>query len=63
MKKADCTNEEIIHIGDSLLSDVLGAQRAGIANVWLNRKASSGLEVVQPENEIKTLTELLDLMI
>ncbi|MHA1442734.1 MAG: HAD family hydrolase [Candidatus Heimdallarchaeota archaeon] len=60
MEKANCTNEEIIHIGDSLLSDVLGAQRAGIASFWLNRKFSPGIEVVHPDNEIASLTELLE---
>ncbi|MHA1126905.1 MAG: HAD family hydrolase [Candidatus Heimdallarchaeota archaeon] len=62
MEKVDCTKEEIIHIGDNVITDVLGPQRAGIANVWLNRKANPGLEVVSPENEITTLTELLDIL-
>jgi putative hydrolase of the HAD superfamily len=63
LEKVGCTKEEIVHIGDSLISDVLGAQKAGIANIWLNRKASSGLEIVNPEIEISTLSELLEILI
>lgn len=63
MEKIGCTAEEIIHIGDSLISDILGAQRAGITNVWLNRNHNPGLEVVNPENEITSLTELLEILL
>ena len=30
--------EEVVHIGDSFSSDVLGAYNAGIDGIWINRK-------------------------
>jgi 2-haloacid dehalogenase len=30
--------EEVIHVGDSLTADVAGAQAAGIAAIWVNRR-------------------------
>ena len=30
--------EEVVHVGDSLTADVAGAQAAGIAAVWVNRR-------------------------
>ncbi|MHA1556170.1 MAG: HAD family hydrolase [Candidatus Heimdallarchaeota archaeon] len=62
MEKAGCTTDEIVHIGDCLISDVLGAQRTGIDNFWLNRGSKPGLEVVNPENTIYSLTELIDIL-
>lgn len=46
--------DEVIHIGDSLSSDVKGAARAGIRALWLNR---SGRE--SPEG-VKSVRSLLD---
>lgn len=37
MKKLAISNDEIIHIGDSLVSDVLGAKRANIKAIHLNK--------------------------
>lgn len=30
--------EEVLHIGDSLISDIDGAKKIGINTCWLNRK-------------------------
>ncbi|WP_325168656.1 HAD family hydrolase [Paenibacillus sp. S28] len=34
---------EVIHIGDSILSDVCGAQNVGIKTIWLNRPNEKSL--------------------
>ena len=36
-ERAGCDTAEIMHIGDNLLTDVAGANRAGAISVWLNR--------------------------
>jgi putative hydrolase of the HAD superfamily len=66
---ADCRPEQAIHIGDSLLHDIIGAQKVGIRGVWLNRKAVQQADLsgpvreqlasTIPEYEIRALTELL----
>ena len=40
LKKARIAPEEALHVGDSLEDDVLGAQRAGIHAVFLDRKGN-----------------------
>jgi putative hydrolase of the HAD superfamily len=53
--------EEVIMVGDNLMTDILGAKRAGIRNVWINRNGYKPEEVI-PDYELKELTELLDLL-
>lgn len=38
LEKLDCQAHEVLHIGDSLSSDIKGAQALGIDTVWVNRK-------------------------
>lgn len=40
LKQAQVAPEEALHVGDSLEDDILGAQRAGIFAVFLDRKQS-----------------------
>ncbi|WP_175989419.1 HAD family hydrolase [Bacillus sp. Marseille-Q1617] len=53
--------EDVMMVGDNLMTDIQGAQRAGIKNVWINRYDRKPSEVI-PDYEIKELTELLDLI-
>ncbi|WP_416829328.1 HAD family hydrolase [Ectobacillus polymachus] len=49
--------DEAIMVGDNLMTDILGASRAGIKSVWVNRHNKERNEVV-PTYEIKHLSEL-----
>lgn len=49
--------DEVIHIGDSLSSDVKGAARAGIRALWLNR---SGRDVPESVESIGSLLDVLN---
>lgn len=53
LKKSGLNADEVIHIGDSLSSDVKGANSLGIRALWLNR---FGKEI--PEG-VKSITSLL----
>ena len=44
--------EEVIHIGDSVSSDVQGAAKAGIRALWLNRFGKSAPEGVESISEL-----------
>jgi 2-haloalkanoic acid dehalogenase type II len=51
--------ENAWHVGDSLRTDVAGAQRAGLTSVWLNRRGIRREEgEPQPDFEIGSLREL-----
>ena len=56
--RAGCQPEELMHVGDSLESDVQGARGVGAVSVWLNRdQTPRGTDVI-PDFEIRSLTEL-----
>jgi putative hydrolase of the HAD superfamily len=51
-------NDEAIMIGNSLDSDIIGAQEAGIKTVWLNRDNEENQSEIKPDYEIRSLSEL-----
>ncbi len=55
MKAAGCSAGEMIHIGDSLETDVSGALNAGIEPIWFNANAQENALGV---TEVRSLTEL-----
>ncbi|MEH6942502.1 HAD family hydrolase [Bacillus sp. JJ722] len=55
------TKDEAIMVGDNLMTDVLGASRAGMKSVWINRHDKERNEVV-PTYEIKHLEELFSIL-
>ncbi|CEP68081.1 HAD hydrolase, subfamily IA [Moorella glycerini] len=58
-----CNPEEIIHIGDSFIADVVGAKGFGATAVWLNRKrAKLQNQPVQPDYIVECLEEVLDII-
>lgn len=52
----------VAHVGDNLRSDVLGANNSGIRSVWLNRDGAANDTGIAPDLEIRSLTELLDIL-
>ena len=50
--------ERWVHVGDSVESDVLGAQRFGLRAVWLNRRGLDLPEDVHPDAELRSLEAL-----
>ncbi|RST72050.1 HAD family hydrolase [Siminovitchia acidinfaciens] len=53
--------DEAIMVGDNLNTDILGANRAGIKSVWINREQKERNEVV-PSYEIQQLTDLYEVL-
>lgn len=62
LARYDLSRHDVIHIGDSLTSDVQGAQNAGIQAVWLNRKGKTKPLHIHPEYVCRDLTEVLKLL-
>ena len=60
--RAGCRPFELMHIGDSLESDVAGANRIGAVSVWLNRDARENNTGIVPDYEIRSLNELVDIV-
>jgi len=60
MDKIDFHNKrELLIIGDSLNSDILGGNLSGIDTCWLNPKGNINKTDIKPDYEIKDLMELV----
>ncbi len=59
--RAGCSGHEMVHVGDSLEEDALGASAAGIRSVWINRDQRSEARG-EADWEISSLTELTDIL-
>ncbi|MFE8701373.1 HAD family hydrolase [Cytobacillus sp. FJAT-54145] len=53
--------DEVLMVGDNLMTDILGASRVGIKSVWINRHNKERNEVI-PTYEIKHLEELFPII-
>ncbi len=54
--------DECLMIGDSLESDIAGAEGAGIASCWLNADGRTNRTAFLPDYEIASLKELLPIL-
>lgn len=57
LKKVDLQPDEVVHIGDSLSSDIKGASALGIKTVWINR---GGKVVPEGVVAVKNLLEIFE---
>ena len=53
--------ENILHIGDSK-SDIVAPKQLGIQTCWLNRRNLKWDQAIQPDFEVKSLLEILDIL-
>ena len=60
--QAGCDVTELMHVGDSLHTDVAGANAAGATSVWLNRAGVPNDSEVKPDYEIRSLEEVPPLL-
>ncbi len=59
LTEAGVAAHEVLHVGDDPLADVVGAQRAGMRSIWLNRDARAWPPQFEPPPRIvTTLAEL-----
>jgi len=58
LEQAGCSRSEMLHVGDSLETDVAGAHNTGIRCVWLNRKGAPRSGKINPDYEIGSLRQL-----
>ncbi len=57
----DIEKKDVLMVGDNLMTDILGANRAGIKSVWVNRHHKKANDV-KPTYEIEKLADLIQLL-
>lgn len=58
-----CRPQDALYVGDSQEDDIVGARRAGLKIAWLNRRGESlKPDVPEPDHEITTLRQVLDIL-
>ena len=63
MSAAACAANEMIHIGDSIETDVNGALNAGVTPIWFNANRDENLLGVKEVRSLKDLTGAIDSLI
>lgn len=58
LRRSGCTADEVIHMGDSLSSDIEGAQRLGIRAGWINRLGKKLPDYYKPDYIYPNLSEV-----
>ena len=61
--EAGCQPNELLHVGDHLEYDVLGSIRSGVRSAWVNRGPAYPSLDVEPDIEVATIQELVDLLL
>lgn len=62
LAKFGCAKEDVLMVGDNLMTDIIGAEQAGIRSVWVNREGKAPHDTIKPTYEIAHLEELLQLL-
>ena len=62
LEKAGCSRHQLLHVGDSLNEDIIGATNAGVICVWLNRNQAKNNLDLQVDYEISSLLDLLEIL-
>ncbi|HIE27378.1 TPA: HAD family hydrolase [Candidatus Poribacteria bacterium] len=62
LEKAGCSKQQLLHVGDSLENDIMGAINAGIKCVWINRKRVKNNLNVTVGYEVSSLLKLLEIL-
>lgn len=62
LEKAGYSKKQLLHVGDSLQDDIMGATNAGIKCVWLNRKRIENTFNLEIDYEISSLLELPEIL-
>lgn len=61
LERLDVKAADTVLVGDNLINDIAGAQRAGIRDIWLNGFGYTDMQGVKPSAEITSLPELIEM--
>ncbi len=62
VREAGCSADQVLHVGDDVDHDVLGAMNAGVRAVWVNRHRAARPDEIDGVAEVADLIELLEML-
>lgn len=62
LEKCGVSPEEVLMVGDNLMTDILGSSRVGMRSVWINRENTPQDDEVKATYEIENLRELFSII-
>lgn len=62
LQKLDLTPDDVLHVGDSRSSDILGAHNLGIPVAWINRTGKPAPQFPAPDFVVHDLAEVLKIV-
>ena len=54
--------EDVLHVGDDPLTDVIGASQAGMRSAWINRSDAAWSHPIRPDLIVRDLSELAEIL-
>lgn len=63
LSKIEYSPQEVLHVGDSLESDVAGANNSGLRSAWLNRDNTPNTKGITPDMEVRDLQHLAEILL
>ena len=57
------TPGRLVHVGDDPVRDVAGAAAVGLGTIWVNRPAAAWPGSRRPDAEVRSLSELTDVLV
>ena len=54
--------DQVLHVGDHALQDVLGARAAGMQAAWVNREQAAWEHAEKPHVELSDLSQLVEML-
>ncbi|MFW9865061.1 MAG: HAD family hydrolase [Candidatus Thorarchaeota archaeon] len=62
LKKFNCKGSNAIHIGDSLATDIKGAQELNMLTIWINDSDYPQMLEIRPDYQIKEISEMIQII-
>jgi HAD superfamily hydrolase (TIGR01509 family) len=59
LQKMGIAREKTTFVGDSIISDICGAKKAGLSTIWYNKRQRTPTNGVRPDFEIRDMAEVL----
>ncbi|MBM7541329.1 HAD family hydrolase [Amphibacillus cookii] len=57
LDKTNARGDQVVMVGDNLMTDILGANRTGIKNIWINHHGQA-VDQVKPTYQVDSLAEV-----